>query len=151
MEAKNLIEIKNKRAAYEYFLMDEYTAGLVLMGSEIKSIREGKANLSDAWCTFVGNELFVRDMHISEYKFGSYWGHQAKRDRKLLLTRRELRKLQNKIKRLCPSCCMSIPAAMPSSLSPSPKASTTTTSARPSRPKTRVAIWKGNWPNQVVK
>ena len=98
MEEKNLIEIKNKRAAYEYFLMDEYQAGLVLMGSEIKSIREGKANLSDAWCTFVGNELFVRDMHISEYKFGSYWGHQAKRDRKLLLTRRELRKLQIKIK-----------------------------------------------------
>ena len=98
MEEKNIIEIKNKRAAYEYFLMDEYQAGLVLMGSEIKSIREGKANLSDAWCTFVGNELFVRDMHISEYKFGSYWGHQAKRDRKLLLTRRELRKLQNKIK-----------------------------------------------------
>jgi len=98
MEEKNIIEIKNKRAAYEYFLMDEYTAGLVLMGSEIKSIREGKANLNDAWCTFVGNELFVRDMHISEYKFGSYWGHQAKRDRKLLLNRRELRKLQIKIK-----------------------------------------------------
>ena len=98
MEAKNLIEIKNKRAAYEYFLMDEYQAGLVLMGSEIKSIREGKANLNDAWWTFVGNGLFVRDMHISEYKFGSYWGHQAKRDRKLLLNRRELRKLQNKIK-----------------------------------------------------
>ena len=98
MEEKNIIEIKNKRAAYEYFLMDEYQAGLVLMGSEIKSIREGKANLNDAWCTFIGGELFVRDMHISEYKFGSYWGHQAKRDRKLLLTRRELRKLQNKIK-----------------------------------------------------
>ena len=95
MEEKNKIEIKNKRAAYEYFLLDEYNAGLVLMGSEIKSIREGKANLNDA---FVGNELYVRDMHISEYKFGSYWGHQAKRDRKLLLTRRELRKLQNKIK-----------------------------------------------------
>ena len=98
MEEKNIIEIKNKRAAYEYFLMDEYTAGIVLMGSEIKSIREGKANLNDAWCTFVGNELFVRDMHISEYKFGSYWGHQAKRDRKLLLNRRELRKLQTRIK-----------------------------------------------------
>ena len=66
MEEKNLIEIKNKRAAYEYFLMDEYTAGLVLMGSEIKSIREGKANLNDAWCTFVGNELFVRDMSSRE-------------------------------------------------------------------------------------
>ena len=89
MEEKNIIEIKNKRAAYEYFLMDEYQAGLVLMGSEIKSIREGKANLNDAWCTFVGNELFVRDMHISEYKFGSYWGHQAKRDRKLQIKIKE--------------------------------------------------------------
>ena len=98
MIEKNLIEIKNKRAAFEYFLLDEYTAGIVLMGSEIKSIREGKANLGDAWCTFIGNELFVRDMHISEYKFGSYWGHQAKRDRKLLLNRRELKKLQSKIK-----------------------------------------------------
>lgn len=98
MIEKNLIEIKNKRAAFEYFLLDEYTAGIVLMGSEIKSIREGKANLGDAWCIFIGNELFVRDMHISEYKFGSYWGHQAKRDRKLLLNRRELKKLQSKIK-----------------------------------------------------
>lgn len=98
MIEKNIIEIKNKRAAFEYFLMDEYTAGIVLMGSEIKSIREGKANLGDAWCTFIGNELFVRDMHISEYKFGSYWGHQAKRDRKLLLNRRELKKLQARIK-----------------------------------------------------
>ena len=89
MEAKNIIEIKNKRASYEYFLMDEYTAGIALMGSEIKSIREGKANLGDAWCTIIGSELFVRDMHISEYKFGSYWGHQAKLDRKLLLNRRE--------------------------------------------------------------
>ncbi|MBQ9418554.1 MAG: SsrA-binding protein SmpB [Bacteroidales bacterium] len=98
MAEKNIIEIRNKRAGFEYFLLDEYTAGLVLMGSEIKSIREGKANLGDAWCTFVGGELYVRDMHISEYKFGSYWGHQAKRDRKLLLTGRELRKLQAKIK-----------------------------------------------------
>ena len=97
MIEKNLIEIKNKRAAFEYFLLDEYTAGIVLMGSEIKSIREGKANLGDAWCTYIGNELFVRDMHISEYKFGSYWGHQAKRDRKLLLNARELRKLKNKV------------------------------------------------------
>ena len=68
------------------------------MGSEIKSIREGKANLTDAWCTFIGNELFVRDMHISEYKFGSFWGHRAKRDRKLLLNRRELKKLQTRTK-----------------------------------------------------
>ena len=66
MIEKNIIEIKNKRAAFEYFLMDEYTAGIVLMGSEIKSIREGKANLGDAWCTFIGNELFVRDLSKRE-------------------------------------------------------------------------------------
>ena len=60
MEEKNVIEIKNKRAEYEYFLLDDYTAGIVLTGTEIKSIRDGKANLTDAYCTFIGNELFVR-------------------------------------------------------------------------------------------
>ena len=98
MEEKNIIEIKNKRAEYEYFLLDDYTAGIVLTGTEIKSIRDGKANLTDAYCTFIGNELFVRQMHISEYRFGSYLNHPAKRDRKLLLNRRELHKLQIKIK-----------------------------------------------------
>lgn len=98
MAEKNVIEIKNKRASYEYFLVDDYTAGLVLTGTEIKSIRDGKANLTDSYCVFIGNELFVRQMHISEYRFGSYLNHAAKRDRKLLLTRRELRKLQNKTK-----------------------------------------------------
>ena len=95
---KNQIEIRNKRATFEYFLLDEYDAGLVLTGTEIKSIRDGKANLADAYCVFIGNELFVREMHVSEYRFGSYLNHPAKRDRKLLLTRKELRKLQNKIK-----------------------------------------------------
>lgn len=98
MEEKNVIEIKNKRAEYEYFLLDDYTAGIVLTGTEIKSIRDGKANLTDAYCTFIGNELFVRQMHISEYRFGSYLNHAAKRDRKLLLNKRELHKLQNKVK-----------------------------------------------------
>lgn len=98
MEEKNIIEIKNKRAAFQYFLIDDFTAGLVLTGTEIKSIRDGRANLTDAYCVFIGDELFVRQMHISEYRFGSYLNHVAKRDRKLLLTRRELRKLQNKIK-----------------------------------------------------
>lgn len=95
---KNIIEIKNKRAEYQYFLVDDFTAGLVLTGTEIKSIRDGKANLTDAYCVFIGNELFVRQMHISEYRFGSYLNHLAKRDRKLLLNKRELHKLQNKIK-----------------------------------------------------
>lgn len=95
---KNIIEIKNKRADYLYYLLDDFTAGLVLTGTEIKSIRDGKANLTDAYCSFIGNELFVKQMHISEYRFGSYLNHAAKRDRKLLLTKRELHKLQNKIK-----------------------------------------------------
>lgn len=98
MEPKNQIEIKNKRATFQYFLVDDYTAGLVLTGTEIKSIRDGKANLTDSYCVFIRNELYVRQMHISEYRFGSYLNHPAKRDRKLLLTAKELRKLQNKIK-----------------------------------------------------
>lgn len=69
-----------------------------LFGTEIKSIREGKASLVDSWCAFTGNELYVRQMHIAEYRFGSYANHEAKRDRKLLLTKRELRKLQKATK-----------------------------------------------------
>ena len=98
MEAKNVIEIRNKKAGYLYYLLDEYVAGLVLTGTEIKSIRDGKANLTDAYCAFIGDELFVKQMHIAEYRFGSYLNHAAKRDRKLLLNRRELRKLQNRLK-----------------------------------------------------
>ncbi len=98
MEEKNIIEIKNKKAEYQYYLLDSYTAGLVLTGTEIKSIRDGRANLTDAYCAFIGNELYVKQMHISEYRFGSYLNHPAKRDRKLLLNRKELRKLQNRIK-----------------------------------------------------
>ena len=89
MEAKNIIEIKNKKAEYQYFLIDSFTAGIVLTGTEIKSIREGRANLTDAYCAFIGNELFVKQMHISEYRFGSWLNHPAKRDRKLLLNRKE--------------------------------------------------------------
>mgnify|MGYP000845329923 CR=1 FL=1 len=92
------INIKNKKASYEYFLTEEFTAGLVLTGTEIKSVREGKANLTDAYCAFVGNELFVRNMHIAEYKYGTYSNHEPKRDRKLLLTKRELRKILTKTK-----------------------------------------------------
>ena len=98
MAEKNIIELKNKKAEFLYYLLDEYTAGMVLTGTEIKSIRDGKANLTDAYCAFVGDELFVKQMHVSEYRFGSYLNHAAKRDRTLLLNRRELRKLQNKIK-----------------------------------------------------
>ncbi|HNX42966.1 MAG TPA: SsrA-binding protein SmpB [Bacteroidales bacterium] len=92
------ISIRNKKAGFEYYLQEQFTAGLVLTGTEIKSIREGKANLTDSYCTFDNGELFVLNMHISEYKFGSYLNHEPKRPRKLLLTKKEIRKLQQKLK-----------------------------------------------------
>ena len=99
MEKKNTntVTIKNKRAGHEYFLLDTLTAGIVLTGTEIKSIREGKASLSESYCMFKENELFVVGMHIAEYDKGTYNNHNPKRDRKLLLTARELRKLKVKV------------------------------------------------------
>lgn len=93
---KNIIEIKNKRASFEYFFVQTFIAGIVLRGTEIKSVREGKVNLSDAYCLFEKNELWVNEMHISEYRFGSYYNHEVKRTRKLLLNKNELRKLKIK-------------------------------------------------------
>ncbi len=93
----NPVKIKNKKASFEYFLLDKYLAGLVLTGTEIKSLRGGKASINEAYCAFEGDELFVRNMHIAEYKYGTYNNHEPKRDRKLLLTRRELNKLQSKL------------------------------------------------------
>ena len=91
------INIKNKRAEHEYFLLDTLTTGIVLTGTEIKSIRNGKASLADSYCTFKEDELFVVGMHIAEYDKGTYNNHDPKRDRKLLLTERELRKLKTKV------------------------------------------------------
>lgn len=90
--------IKNKKASFEYEFIDTYVAGIVLCGTEIKSIRAGKASLSDAYCYFVGKELFVKNMDVSEYSWASYNQHVPKRDRKLLLTRHELNKLQRAIR-----------------------------------------------------
>ena len=98
MKLKSNIRILNKKAKFEYIILDRYTAGIQLFGTEIKSIREGKASLVDSWCAFTGKELFVKQMHIAEYRFGSYANHEAKRDRKLLLTKRELRKLEKATK-----------------------------------------------------
>lgn len=92
------IEISNRKASYLYHLTDKYTAGLVLAGTEIKSIREGKAGLNDSYCTFINNELWVMNMHIAQYRLGTYYNHAATRSRKLLLQRRELRKLQRQTK-----------------------------------------------------
>lgn len=96
-KSNNSINIKNKRAEHEYFLMDTLTAGIVLTGTEIKSIRNGKASLADSYCTFKDDELYVVGMHIAEYDKGTYNNHDPKRDRKLLLNARELRKLKIKV------------------------------------------------------
>ena len=85
--------IPNKRATFDYELLDTYTAGLVLVGTEIKSLRLGKASLVDAYCYFHNGELWLKNANISEYFYGSYNNHVARRDRKLLLNRKELRKL----------------------------------------------------------
>ena len=90
----NNIQIKNKRATFDYELLDTFTAGIVLTGTEIKSIRLGKASLVDTFCIVEKGELWVKNMYIAEYFYGSYNNHTARRDRKLLLTKKELRKLQ---------------------------------------------------------
>jgi SsrA-binding protein len=98
MTTENTINIKNKKASFEYAFIDNYTAGMQLTGTEIKSIREGKANINDAFCVFTKNELFVRNMHIAHYFNGTYNNVEEKRDRKLLLNKQELNKLQGKLK-----------------------------------------------------
>lgn len=91
------ISIRNKRATYDFEILDTYIAGIVLTGTEIKSLRLGKASLTDCYCYFNNGELFVRGMNISEYHWGTYNNHMPKRDRKLLLNRKELLKLQRSL------------------------------------------------------
>ena len=95
---KTNVNIKNKRATFEYLITETYTAGIVLTGTEIKSIRLQRASLVDTYCTFIADELWVKNMHIAEYFYGSYNNHVARRDRKLLLEKKELRKLQQTVK-----------------------------------------------------
>ena len=92
-KAKSTIQIKNRRASFDYEFLETYTAGIQLVGTEIKSIRAGKASLQDAYCYFVGRQLFVRGMNIAQYHWGSWGQHEPVRDRRLLLTRRELNHL----------------------------------------------------------
>lgn len=90
--------IKNRRASFEYFLVETYNAGIVLTGTEIKSVRAGKVNLKDAFCFIDNGEMWVRNLHIAPYKFGTYSNHDPMRERKLLLTKRELKKIDGKLK-----------------------------------------------------
>ena len=97
---KSPVSIRNKKASFEYFFVETYTAGIVLTGTEIKSIRQGKASLVDSYCYIHNGEIWVKGMNISPYFFGSYNNHEAKRDRKLLLTKREIHKLQEATKQV---------------------------------------------------
>jgi SsrA-binding protein len=92
------IVIKNKKASHDFEFIEKFVAGIMLKGTEIKSIREGKATLSDAYCFFRNSELFIRGMHISEYWWGNLNNHDPLRERKMLLKTRELRKLERKVK-----------------------------------------------------
>ena len=98
LRKKSPIQIRNKKASFEYFFIETYTAGIVLTGTEIKSIRLGKASLVDTYCTIINGEMWVKGMSVSPYFYGSYNNHEMKRDRKLLLTKRELRHLHQAVK-----------------------------------------------------
>ena len=87
---KSPVNIRNRKAPFEYFFIETFTAGIVLTGTEIKSIRQGKASLVDTYCTIVNGEMWVKGMSVSPYFYGSYNNHEQKRDRKLLLTQREI-------------------------------------------------------------
>ena len=100
LRKKSSVNIRNKKASFEYFFVDTYTAGIVLTGTEIKSIRLGKASLVDSFCYINNGEIWVKGMNISPYFYGSYNNHESKRDRKLLLNKREIRKLQEATKQV---------------------------------------------------
>ncbi|MDX1603682.1 MAG: SsrA-binding protein SmpB [Salinimicrobium sediminis] len=95
---KNDINIKNRKAKFEYEILDKYTAGIKLAGTEIKAIREGKASIAESFCEFSNNELFVVNMTVQEYSHATYFNHDPKHARKLLLNRKELKKLEKEVK-----------------------------------------------------
>jgi SsrA-binding protein len=92
------LHIVNRKASHDFLLLENYTAGIMLKGTEIKAVRLGKVNMSDAFCYFKDNELFIRNLHISEYEQASFETHDPKRARKLLLNKREIKKLSTKVK-----------------------------------------------------
>lgn len=89
----NTINVKNRRATFDYEIVETFTAGIVLTGTEIKSIRQGKVGLTDTYCMVINGEIWVKNMYIAEYSFGSYNNHTTHRDRKLLLNRKEIRRI----------------------------------------------------------
>lgn len=97
--SKIKMEIRNRSAYYEYFIDDKYTAGIMLTGTEVKSLREGKANFNDSYCLINNGEMFIRSFHISPYSHGTVNNHDPIRERKLLLNRRELKKLESRLKK----------------------------------------------------
>lgn len=97
-DLKNKINILNKRASFEYAFLEKYVAGMQLTGTEIKSIRDGKCNITDGYCFFKDNELWVKNILITEYDKGTHYNHEPKRDRKLLLNKSEINKLLKKLK-----------------------------------------------------
>lgn len=97
-KAKSKVQINNRRASFDYEFLETYEAGIVLVGTEIKSLRQGKASLSDSFCYFINGELYVKGMNIATYFWGSWGGHEPARDRKLLLTKKELKHLAQAVK-----------------------------------------------------
>ena len=98
LRRKSPVQIRNKKASFEYYFVDTYTAGIVLTGTEIKSIRLGKASLVDSYCEVYKGEMWVKGMNISPYFYGSFANHAVRRDRKLLLTKREIHRLEEAVK-----------------------------------------------------
>ena len=91
------VNIKNRKASYEYEFIQKYTAGIILVGTEIKSIRANKASISDAYCVIINSEVIIKNLHISEYKYASFINHEPKRERKLLLNKQEINKIKNRV------------------------------------------------------
>jgi len=95
---KGPLEIKNRKASFEYQFLENFEAGIKLFGTEIKAIRAGHANLNDAYCLFVDGELFIKSLYIAEYSHGNIFNHDTRRDRKLLLHKKELKKLERRVR-----------------------------------------------------
>ena len=91
------VNIKNRKASFEYEFIQKYTAGIILVGTEIKSIRANKASISDAYCVIIDSEIIIKNLHISEYKYASFSNHEPKRERKLLLNKQEINKIKSRV------------------------------------------------------